>query len=111
MFMIILIEIRCFFQGRDIQNISHVYFTKINFHSWSTNILDIIIFSSNSFDVSLCRKMRNAEYCIEGSNHGIQNKEKKTPHLIRGLESNKYNALNNISETKGIAKKINHIMR
>jgi hypothetical protein len=36
-----------------------------------------MIFSSNSFDVSLCRKMKNAEYFIEGLNHGIQNKEKK----------------------------------
>jgi len=45
--------------------------------------------------------MKNVEYCIEGSNHGIQNKEKKTLHLIRRLESNKYSALNNISEAKG----------
>ncbi len=55
--------------------------------------------------------MRNVEYYIKGSNHGIQNKEKQAPHLIRGLESNKYSALNNISETKGIEKKINHRMR
>jgi hypothetical protein len=64
-----------------------------------------MIFSSNSCDVSICRKMKNAKYCIEGSNHGIQNKEKQTLHLIRGLESNKYSTLNNISEAKGTKKK------